>query len=166
MSYYVSNFTFSKRSLGNLRGVHPRLAHLTAVALKRSQIDFTVVEGKRSRARQQYLVNTGKSMTLNSAHLTGCAVDCYPIVNGQIEVRRVAPFIELSKAFLKASDELGVPIRWGGDWNRNGDHRDERFLDCPHYELERTRFDWKAAHPEQYPFPPDIAELLRLPVPA
>jgi peptidoglycan L-alanyl-D-glutamate endopeptidase CwlK len=163
MSY---DYTFSKRSLGNLRGVHPALAHVTARALQLTRIDFTVVEGKRSRARQQYLVNTGKSMTMNSAHLTGCAVDCYPIVNGQIEVRRIPPFIELSKAFLKASDELGIPIRWGGDWNRNGDYRDERFLDCPHFELERTRYDWKAAHPAKYTFDRDIIDLLRLPVPA
>jgi peptidoglycan L-alanyl-D-glutamate endopeptidase CwlK len=31
--------------------------------------------------------------------------------------------------------ELGIKIRWGGDWDQDGEWKDERFVDMPHYEL-------------------------------
>jgi hypothetical protein len=30
---------------------------------------------------------------------------------------------------------LGIPIRWGGDWNSNNDLKDNNFDDLPHFEL-------------------------------
>ena len=30
---------------------------------------------------------------------------------------------------------LGIPIRWGGDWNGNNDLKDNNFDDLPHFEL-------------------------------
>jgi len=30
---------------------------------------------------------------------------------------------------------LGIPIRWGGDWNSNNELKDNNFDDLPHFEL-------------------------------
>lgn len=34
---------------------------------------------------------------------------------------------------------LGYALRWGGDWNGNGDMLDQNFHDLPHLEIVRTR---------------------------
>jgi len=34
------------------------------------------------------------------------------------------------------AQQLGVKVRFGMDWNRNFDPRDESFLDLPHVELD------------------------------
>ena len=31
--------------------------------------------------------------------------------------------------------KMGIPIRWGGDWNNNNDLKDNNFDDLPHFEL-------------------------------
>lgn len=35
------------------------------------------------------------------------------------------------------ADEIGVPIRWGGDWNGNRKVDDQSFHDLPHFERRR-----------------------------
>jgi peptidoglycan L-alanyl-D-glutamate endopeptidase CwlK len=56
-----------------LAGAHPDLVRVVERA--RLTIPFIVVEGLRSRERQERLVAIGASRTLNSRHLTGHAVD-------------------------------------------------------------------------------------------
>ena len=36
---------------------------------------------------------------------------------------------------MGVADMLGVSIRWGGDWDKDYDEKDERFRDLPHFEL-------------------------------
>nr|DAS83452.1 MAG TPA: L alanyl D glutamate peptidase endolysin [Caudoviricetes sp.] len=131
----ASNFKFGKRSLDNLRGVHPDLVKVANRALELSPIDFTITEGLRTVARQKELVAKGLSKTMNSRHITGHAVDIVPL---PVDWNNAQPFVEVSKYFFQAARELGVAIRWGGDWNENGDWKDEKFRDLPHYELKRS----------------------------
>lgn len=35
------------------------------------------------------------------------------------------------------ASELGIPVRWGGDWNGNRKVDDQTFHDLPHFELPR-----------------------------
>lgn len=133
----ASNFKFGKRSLDNLRGVHPDLVKVANRALELSPIDFTITEGLRTVARQKELVAKGLSKTMNSRHITGHAVDFVPL---PVDWNNVEPFITVAKCFLQASKELGIPIRWGGDWNMNGDWKDEKFRDLPHAELLRSAY--------------------------
>jgi peptidoglycan L-alanyl-D-glutamate endopeptidase CwlK len=118
-------FKFSTRSLKNLQGVHPDLVRVISRALELTPVDFVVVEGLRTVARQKQLFAAGASKTMNSRHLTGHAVDLAPIVAGQIRwdwplYHKLAPSVQ------QAAAELGVPIEWGGDW---------RFKDGPHWQL-------------------------------
>lgn len=131
----ASNFKFGKRSLDNLRGVHLDLVKVVYRALELSPIDFTITEGLRTVARQKELVAKGLSKTMNSRHITGHAIDIVPL---PVDWNNAQPFIEVSKYFFQAAKELGVAIRWGGDWNENGDWKDEKFRDLPHYELKRS----------------------------
>lgn len=121
-------FTFSKRSIKNLTDVHPDLEAVARRALEITEVDFVVIEGRRSLARQKQLVAAGASQTLNSRHLTGHAIDLAAWVGGTI--RWDWPlYHKLAKAMKQAAQELQVPIVWGGDWRT--------FRDGPHFELDR-----------------------------
>lgn len=136
----TNKFFLGKRSITNLRGVWPELVAVVRRAIELSPVDFTVIEGVRTEERQRQLVRNGASQTLNSRHLTGHAVDCAPLVNGAIPWNDKTQFKAVSDAMFAAAKELGVKIRWGGDWNENGRSDDERFYDGPHFELRRQDY--------------------------
>ena len=121
-------FKLSQRSIDRLQGVHTDLAKVVHRAIEITNIDFCVLEGVRSPARQKEMVAIGASTTLNSRHITGHAVDLGVWVDG--EVRWDWPlYHKLAKAVKQAAEEVGVPIVWGGDW--------KSFPDGPHFELSR-----------------------------
>ena len=104
------------RSKMNLIGVHPDLKKIVEYAISVSEVDFTVIEGRRGQARQKELLDSGKSTTLNSRHLTGHAVDIAPYVKGSI-VWDLALCAKVAEAIRHASKEFGAPITWGGAWD-------------------------------------------------
>jgi len=126
----VSKFVFGKRSENNLLGVHPDLVRAARRALELSEVDFTVIEGRRTPDRQRALVAAGASWTMNSRHLTGHAIDVAPYIGGTIRWDW-PPFFKIAEAFKKAAAELDIPIVWGGDW---------KVRDGPHVELDRRRY--------------------------
>lgn len=67
----MSKFRFSQRSENNLKGVNSDLVKVIRRALEITPVDFIVIEGLRTQARQKELVAAGKSQTNNSRHLTG-----------------------------------------------------------------------------------------------
>lgn len=117
------SYKLGKRSLKNLRGVHPDLKKVVQLAIRLTKQDFTVLEGVRSESRQRYLYKTGKSKTLNSRHLTGHAVDIAPWVDGKVSWDW-DHYWALEAAMKEASQRLGIPIEWGGDWKspKDGPH--------------------------------------------
>ena len=119
-------FALSQRSLQRLNGVHPDLVSVVQRAIDLTAIDFTILEGVRTVARQQQLVASGASQTMNSRHITGHAVDLGAILDG--ELRWDWPlYYQLADAMKAAASELGIPIEWGGDW--------QSFPDGPHFQL-------------------------------
>lgn len=130
-----SNFKFSRRSEDNLNGVHSDLIKVVRRALQLSTVDFTVIEGLRSKAKQKRLFTQGASKTMNSRHLTGHAVDLVPY---PLDWNNKHAFEQVAQAMLTAAKELGIAIRWGGDWNMNGSSKDETFYDGLHFELLRS----------------------------
>jgi peptidoglycan L-alanyl-D-glutamate endopeptidase CwlK len=39
--------------------------------------------------------------------------------------------------FVKGiASQMGIPIRWGGDWNGNNNLKDNNFDDLPHFEIK------------------------------
>ena len=119
-------YNLSKKSRDRLAGVHPDLVKVVERAIEITEIDFAVLEGVRSKTRQEQLVKAGASQTMRSRHLTGHAVDLGAYVAGSI--RWDWPlYHKLAVAVKQAAAELQVPIEWGGDWTT--------FKDGPHWQL-------------------------------
>lgn len=124
-------FVLSKKSLDRLSGVHPDLVRVLKRAIEITPVDFEVLEGVRSKSRQQQLVGAGASRTMNSRHLTGHAVDLGAYVSGS--VRWDWPlYHQIAAAVKQAAAELGVPLEWGGDWRK--------FKDGPHFQLPHKEY--------------------------
>jgi len=114
------------RSLNNLRGVHPDLVAVVKKAITITTVDFTVIEGLRTQARQKQLYLKGATKTMRSRHLDGHAVDIVPYVDGKI--RWDWPlFYPVADAMKAAALQVEVPVEWGGDWRS--------FKDGPHWQL-------------------------------
>lgn len=125
----MAHYQFSHISEQNLRGVHGDLVKVVRLALRKSEIDFRVIEGVRNMARQRQLVSSGKSQTLQSRHLTGHAIDLAPWINHTIPWEDWDAFALLAKAMKQAAAQLSTPIVWGGDW--------KTLKDGPHFELAK-----------------------------
>jgi peptidoglycan L-alanyl-D-glutamate endopeptidase CwlK len=111
-------------------------------ALELSSVDFSVVEGLRSKARQAQLVASGASRTMNSRHLIGQAVDIAPYVGGRI--RWDWPlFYPIAEAMRAASLEIAFPVIWGACWDRVWS--DTTLAPLRESQLYSER--WHAAHP-------------------
>ena len=124
-------FKLGPRSLLNLRGVHPDLVRVVKRAIGISDIDFTVIEGLRTPARQKELFAKGATKTMRSRHIHGFAVDIAPYAAGSI--RWDWPlFDKIEEAIKKAAHLENVQITWGGDW--------KSFKDGPHWELPHAKY--------------------------
>lgn len=121
-------FQLSEKSLRRLDGVHPDLVKVVKRAIEITPVDFVVVEGLRTQARQAYLLDAGKTRTMKSYHLTGHAVDIAPIVDGKVSWDWKF-FHPMADAMKKAAEELHVSLTWGGDW--------KTFPDGPHFQIPR-----------------------------
>jgi len=124
----MKHFILSNRSLSNLEGVHPDLVGVVKRAICLTSQDFTVIEGIRSLARQEQLVASGASQTMNSRHLTGHAVDLVPYpVSWDWPL-----FYPIADAMKLAAEEFNVDLEWGGDWRT--------FKDGPHFQLSWSQY--------------------------
>jgi peptidoglycan L-alanyl-D-glutamate endopeptidase CwlK len=133
----LAQFRLSQRSMTRLIGVHPDLVSVVQMAIQRTAVDFTVVEGIRTLAQQREYVTKGASQTMASYHLPqadglGHAVDLAPLVGGVIPWNNWHAFADLADLVKGCAAELGVPVEWGGDW--------KTFKDGPHFQIPR---DWK-----------------------
>lgn len=92
---------------------------------------FTITYGEVSRTleQQQIYFNTGKSKTMNSRHLVKMAIDLNFIRDGKLiyDAETLAP---VGRFWMS----LNPKNRWGGDWNHNGNTKDENWHDTPHFE--------------------------------
>lgn len=124
-------YTLNKKSRDRLVGVHQDLVKVVERAIEITEIDFAVLEGVRSKTRQEHLVKAGASQTMRSRHLTGHAVDLGAYVAGS--VRWDWPlYHKLAVAVKQAAAELQIPIEWGGDWTT--------FKDGPHFQLPKKDY--------------------------
>lgn len=135
---------FSQRSLNALNGVHPNLVKALKEAIKDTPIDFTIIEGVRTKARQQQLYaqgrdgNKGNIVTYadgvirKSNHQPksdgyGHAIDFCPYVNGKLDWNNHANFKVIADHIVATGKKLGVKITAGYYWQRP--------YDPPHIEL-------------------------------
>lgn len=126
--------TFSAKSLAKLATCDQRLQQVAHEAIQ--DFDFSVIAGHRNREDQDKACAAGFSKTpwptSNHNCIPSRAMDLAP---WPIDWKDVKRFKGLAKCVLAAADKLGIKIRWGGDWDMDGDSADEKFLDMPHFEL-------------------------------
>ena len=125
---------FSEKSLASLATCDARLQRVFQEVVR--HFDCTILEGHRDKERQNRMVAEGKSKVRwpHGKHNTmpSQAVDVtpYPIVWDDRE--RQTLFAGFVLATAKA---MGVDLRWGGDWNRDTEVRDNTFDDLVHFEI-------------------------------
>ena len=110
------SFKLSPRSIKMLVGVNQQLVEVVYRAITISKIDFAVIEGVRTQARQKELVAKGASQTMQSKHLDGRAVDLMAYI-GTRPSWELNLYDDIADAVKVAAIEVGVPIRWGGAWS-------------------------------------------------
>jgi len=154
----MATFKLGKKSKSELEGVHTDLVAVVKRAIELTVQDFSVHDGIRTIEQQRTLVERGASKTLNSRHITGHAVDLVPYIGGKLRWEW-EPIYAIAEAVRAAAREQGVPIRWGGAWDRRLTDLDDppedivtdyvsrrrnagkrAFIDGPHYELPREEY--------------------------
>jgi peptidoglycan LD-endopeptidase CwlK len=130
---------FGRESLRQLATCDARLQRIMHEAIQ--VVDFSVTEGHRDKAAQNAAVARGASTLRwpkgNHNKLPSRAVDFSPYpVDWSENAKAIARFAFVAGVIAKAAHDLGVKVRFGWDWNRNLDPRDESFMDWPHVELD------------------------------
>lgn len=125
---------YSARSLARLGTCHPDLQMVFKAVIE--FLDCTIIEGYRGEETQNEMFRTGKSQLEwpqgNHNVLPSEALDAaaYPIRWKDRE--RATLFAGFVLGFARA---LGVELRWGGDWDKDWEVKDNNFDDLWHFEL-------------------------------
>ena len=122
---------FGKRSKERLRGVDTRLVNVLNELIK--IMDVTIIEGLRSKQRQEILLKEGKTKTKFSKHIEGKAVDLAPY---PIDWEDRDRFHYMGGMIRGIAKQLNIPVRWGGDWDNDGETKDNKFDDLVHVEIK------------------------------
>lgn len=127
--------SFGKRSRANLEDVNTRLAEVCNDAIK--TFDFSVLCGHRNKEDQNKAYEDGKSTLKypesNHNKKPSDAVDLAPWPIDWNDKKR---FYALATQMFKSANRVGIKLRGGLDWNRNGDTKDQSFHDLPHFEYK------------------------------
>lgn len=155
-------FDLTPRDLKRLDGLHPDLAAIIKQAARMDCIKFMVLEGVRSD--EQCYINFGKGRNAAQCAAGGCpakyaqprlakvtwvghalssnhrkkadgfghAVDLLP---EPYDWKDLSHFDRLAKAMFAAAAILRKSIRWGADWDMDGNPRERGETDSPHFEL-------------------------------
>lgn len=130
---------FSARSIAALATCDERLQRIACAAIQ--HVDFSILEGHRGKEAQDAAFHAGNSKVRwpygNHNKRPSRAFDFapWPIDWGE-KPTAVARFAFVAGVMHVEARRLGIKIRFGWDWTRNLDPRDERFLDWPHVELD------------------------------
>ena len=124
-------FRFGKKSKERLKGVDARLVSVLNELIK--IMDVTIIEGVRSSERHEELLKQGLSKVKYSKHMEGKAVDLAPYPIDWDDLER---FYYMGGMIRGIGKELGINVRWGGDWDSDGNIRDQSFNDLVHVEIK------------------------------
>lgn len=122
-----------KRTVSNLKGLHPLLVKLITEADKNSPIPFSVTDGIRTAEEQHKAFEAGRSKLDGYKKIGkhqkqkdgyGHAFDAHPMPYNPEDLKK---YKSLAAHIKQTAKKLGIKIAWGGDW--------KTFIDRPHYEL-------------------------------
>lgn len=135
---------FGRTSLLHLATCDKRMQAVANRAIGWQIYDFSVICGHRSQDQQLIEYRAGRSqldgVLKRSKHnlAPALAFDLLPWpawVNGLNVWDDHQRFHVLAGIILAAGRVEGVPIRWGGDWDGDGNNLDSSLHDLPHFEI-------------------------------
>lgn len=147
------SYVLGKKSQARLDTCHPVLQEIMRSAIMFTQMDFTILFGYRGEELQNSFYDQGHSklrFPLSKHNRTDAegtpeawAIDFAPWYPDSPHIRWGRPneFRWLSGFIMGFGERIarreGFTLRWGGDWDRDGDHsaRDNPFMDLAHIEL-------------------------------
>lgn len=149
------SYKLGPASLLRLQQVHPDLVRVVERAIVVSAVDFTVLEGARTKERQTELLASGATTTMNSRHIPPSgglsrAVDLGGLVAGKVRWDW-ALYFSIAEAMQQAANELDIPLEWGGVW----DKRMSEYEDCNDESLAylvRKKAEYKKKGLKKVPF--------------
>lgn len=125
---------FGVTSKEKLKTCDPAIQAVLEEAIK--LVDFSVIYGHRNQAEQDKAFAEKKSKLPwpQSKHnsLPSKAVDIAPYPIDWSDHKRFAYFAGICVGIAHAK---GIKLRWGGDWDMDGNLKEETFIDMPHLEL-------------------------------
>ena len=153
-----------QRSLAQTKDLHPDLLRVInrAASMARPEEDFTVLEVVRTV--EQMYINYGKGRTAAQCQAKGVPARCAqpgeakvtwlsnPLMSNHrkradgfgraidvapypIDWNDTSRFDKLANLMFRAASIEGVHIRWGADWDQDGNPRERGESDSPHFEL-------------------------------
>ena len=96
-------------------------------------MDVTIIEGVRTAKRQEELLKKGATKVRYSKHMDGKAVDLAPY---PVDWKDRDRFHYMGGMIRGIGKQLGVNVRWGGDWDSDGEVKDNGFDDLVHVEIK------------------------------
>ena len=138
-----NKYNYGKTSILRLKTVNPILKLVFLNVLRAGLIDVSILEGERSKERQNQFFKEGKSEkkwpegkhNIEEEEQYSEALDASPFVSGK------ASFDHKHCCFLAGivqatAKNMNVQIRWGGNWDMDGEPiTDQDFQDLVHYEI-------------------------------
>ena len=127
-------YKFGKKSKQRLKGVDAKLVNVLNELIK--VMDVTIIEGVRSKEKQQEYFKNGKSkidgVTKKGMHQLGKAVDLAPY---PVDWKNTKRFYYMGGMLRGIAKQLNIKVRWGGDWDSDGKIKDQTFNDLVHIEI-------------------------------
>ena len=137
-------YSFGKKSAANLATTHKLMQRVARRALELTPYDFAIVHGWRGKDIQNALHASGASETpwpgskhnhTKNGEPCSLAVDFAPWVGNSIPWNETHVFAVIAGCFFAAAAELGIDLRWGGDWDGDGNTQEHKLQDWGHIEL-------------------------------
>ena len=126
---------FSTKSKSKLHSCDERLINLFNKVVK--HFDCMVLEGQRGEEKQNAAYDKGNSKVRypNGKHnqSPSVAVDVAPYPIDWADRDR---FHYFGGYVLGVAKQMGLNIRWGGDWNQDTQTKDNKFDDLVHFEIK------------------------------
>ena len=126
---------FGKSSKKRLSTCDSKLQEIFNEVIK--HVDCSVLEGHREKDRQNKLFEEGKTKVKypdgrhNRQPSSAVDVTPYPVDWKDRERQTLfAGFV------IGIASQMGINLRWGGDWDQDFQVVDNRFDDFPHFELK------------------------------
>jgi len=135
---------FGKTSSENLSTCHTDIQLLFEEVVK--TYDCSVTQGHRNKEDQNKAFREKRSKLQwpdgNHNKEPSDAADVYPYPiqlpqdgdSDQVVQQKIGRFYHFAGFVKCKAEEMGIRIRWGGDWDSDGDFTDQTFDDLVHFE--------------------------------